>query len=84
MVTSALWSRSDKTCSAILCVLLAGTSSQGPGPLGRAVPLVRMQEDRRAWGEGGEGRERGGEGRGAWGGAGAGEGRGRGWRGPAQ
>lgn len=43
---------------------LVGTSSQGPGPLGRAVPLVRMQEGRRAWGEGGEGRERGGKGRG--------------------
>lgn len=70
---SCSWSWSDKACAVpfLLCVPLRGTSSQGPGPLGRAVPLVRMQEGRRAWGRGrgkGEGSGRGGaRGReGAW------------------
>lgn len=43
----------DKARGAILCVPLAGTSSRGPEPPGRTVPLVRVQEGRRAPGGGG-------------------------------
>ena len=38
----------DEAHGAILCVPLAGTSSRGPEPPGRTVPLVRVQEGRRA------------------------------------